>query len=48
MPKALPDRRWHSLQWQATTRIGSAANTYRTEPHWHPPLKGAGKGVLLR
>jgi hypothetical protein len=26
-PKALPDWRWHSLQWQATKRIGSAANT---------------------
>jgi hypothetical protein len=37
MPKALPDWRWHSLQWQAATRIGSVVNTYRTEPHWHPP-----------
>jgi hypothetical protein len=27
MPKALPDWRWHSLQWQATKRIGSVANT---------------------
>jgi hypothetical protein len=27
MPKALPDWRWHSLQWQATNRIGSVANT---------------------
>jgi len=25
MPKALPDWRWHSLQWQAATRIGSAS-----------------------
>jgi hypothetical protein len=27
MPKALPDWRWHSLQWQATKRIGSVVNT---------------------
>jgi len=27
MPKALPDWRWHSLQCQATNRIGSVANT---------------------
>jgi hypothetical protein len=27
MPKALPDCRWHSLQWQAATRIGSVVNT---------------------
>jgi hypothetical protein len=27
MPKALPDWRWHSLQWQAATRIGSVVNT---------------------
>jgi hypothetical protein len=27
MPKALPDWHWHSLQWQAATRIGSVANT---------------------
>jgi hypothetical protein len=27
MPKALPDWRWHSLQWQATKRIGSVLNT---------------------
>jgi hypothetical protein len=27
MPKALPDWRWHSWQWQAATRIGSAINT---------------------
>jgi hypothetical protein len=27
MPKALPDWRWHSVQWQAVTRIGSAVNT---------------------
>jgi hypothetical protein len=26
MPKALPDWRWHSLQWQAATRIGSVVN----------------------
>jgi hypothetical protein len=24
MPKALPDLPWHSLQWQAAKRIGSA------------------------
>jgi hypothetical protein len=38
MPKALPDWRWHSLQWQAPKRIGSVVNTKRTEPHWHPPV----------
>jgi hypothetical protein len=27
MPKALPDWRWHSLQWQAPKRIGSVVNT---------------------
>jgi hypothetical protein len=27
MPKALPDWRWHSLQWQATKRTGSVVNT---------------------
>jgi hypothetical protein len=27
MPKALPDWRWHSLQWQAAKRIGSVVNT---------------------
>jgi hypothetical protein len=27
MPKALPDWRWHSLQWQAAGRIGSDVNT---------------------
>jgi hypothetical protein len=27
MPKALPDWRWHSVQWQAATRIGSAVST---------------------
>jgi hypothetical protein len=27
MPKALPDWRWQSLQWQATRRIGSIVNT---------------------
>ena len=27
MPKALPDWRWHSLQWQATRRTGSAVRT---------------------
>jgi len=27
MPKALPDWRWHSLQWQAATRMGSVVNT---------------------
>jgi hypothetical protein len=26
MPKALPDWRWHSLQWQAPMRIGSVVN----------------------
>jgi hypothetical protein len=27
MPKALPDWRWHSLQWQTAKRIGSVVNT---------------------
>jgi hypothetical protein len=27
MPKALPDWRWHSLQWHAAKRIGSIVNT---------------------
>jgi hypothetical protein len=27
MPKALPDWRWHSLQWQAATRMGSVVST---------------------
>jgi hypothetical protein len=27
MPKALPDWRWHSLQWQASKRIGSVVTT---------------------
>jgi hypothetical protein len=27
MPKALPDWRWHSFQWQAAKRIGSVVNT---------------------
>jgi hypothetical protein len=27
MPKALPDWRWHSLQWQAPKRFGSFVNT---------------------
>jgi hypothetical protein len=27
MPKALPDWRWHAVQWQAATRIGSAVIT---------------------
>jgi hypothetical protein len=27
MPKALPDWRWHSVQWQAAKHIGSAVNT---------------------
>jgi hypothetical protein len=27
IPKALPDWRWHSLQWQASKRIGSVVTT---------------------
>jgi hypothetical protein len=27
MPKALPDWRWHSLQWQASKRIDSVVTT---------------------
>jgi hypothetical protein len=27
MPKALPDWRWHSLQWQADKLMGSAVTT---------------------
>ena len=26
MPKALPDWRWHFVQWQAAKRIGSVVN----------------------
>src|SRR5262245_45839717 len=48
MPKALPDWRWHSLQWQATTRIGAAVSVYRTDPHWHPPVYFGCKVALLQ
>jgi hypothetical protein len=27
MAKALPDWRWHSVQWQASKRIGSIVTT---------------------
>jgi hypothetical protein len=27
MPNALPDWRWHSLQWQADKRMGSVVTT---------------------
>jgi hypothetical protein len=37
IPKALPDCRWHSPQWQTLTAIGSAVSSYRTAPHWQPP-----------
>jgi hypothetical protein len=37
VPKAVPVRRWHQVQWQIVTRDGSPVVLKRTAPHMHPP-----------
>src|SRR5258708_3497972 len=38
--KALPDQRWHSVQWQAWTNSGIAMTANRTASQVHPPVRG--------
>ena len=47
MPKALALCFWHSPQWQASRVSGWASISYRTAPHWHPPVMGSFMRWLL-
>jgi hypothetical protein len=38
MPNALPDWRWHMVQWHAASSNGSPSTRYRIAPHWQPPV----------
>jgi hypothetical protein len=41
MLNALPDQRWHSVQWQAYTSSGMAVTSNRTAAQGHPPVTGS-------
>src|SRR3990167_3116511 len=38
VPKAVPVRRWHQVQWQIVMRAGSAVVLNRTAPQTQPPV----------
>src|SRR6202161_2257550 len=37
IPNALPDWRWHPVQWHTARPNGDPSTRYLTRPHWHPP-----------
>ena len=43
IPKALPVRRWQSVQWQQKTALGCAVHSYRNCPQSQPPRNGTSK-----
>ena len=46
-PNALPDHRWHSVQWQAKIRSGIALTAKRTAAQGQPPVRGRAGGCNL-